>query len=122
MVRSYISKRKDSFGYAFRGIASFIKNEHHAKIHVIATIVVVAAGCWYKITKTEWLFVILSIAGVISIEMVNTAVEKTMDHLSPDLHPSVKFIKDVAAGAVLVAAIAAAIIGAVIFIPYIFQM
>ena len=120
MVRSYISKRRDSFGHAFRGIASFIRNEHHAKIHVIATIVVIAAGCWYKITKTEWLFVVLSVAGVISIEMVNTAIEKTMDHLSPDLHPSVKFIKDVAAGAVLVAAIAAAIIGAVIFLLYIF--
>ncbi|RFS22491.1 diacylglycerol kinase family protein [Chitinophaga silvatica] len=120
MVRSYISKRVASFGYAFNGIAAFVKSEAHAKIHVIATLVVIAAGCWYKITKVEWLFIILAIAVVFITEMLNTTVEKMMDHLSPDYHPNIKFIKDVAAGAVLIGAIAAAIIGAVIFIPYIF--
>lgn len=121
MIRSYISKRIASFGYAISGIVSFVKSEQHARIHLLATIVVILLGCWYKIARSEWLFIILAIGGVWVAEMFNTAIEKTMDHLSPEYHPSVKVIKDVAAGAVLVAALAAAIIGAVIFIPYIFN-
>jgi diacylglycerol kinase len=115
MVRSYLSKRRASFGYAISGIISFVKSEPHALIHLLATIVVILFGCWYKITRSEWLFIVLAIGGVWATEMLNTAVEKTMDH------PSVKVIKDLAAGAVLMAALAAAIIGAVIFIPYIFS-
>jgi diacylglycerol kinase len=121
MVRSYLSKRRASFGYAISGIISFVKSEPHALIHLLATIVVILFGCWYKITRSEWLFIVLAIGGVWATEMLNTAIEKTMDHLSPDYHPSVKVIKDLAAGAVLMAALAAAIIGAVIFIPYIFS-
>ncbi|NLR61536.1 diacylglycerol kinase family protein [Chitinophaga polysaccharea] len=120
MENSYISKRIASFGYAWNGIVAFVRSEPHARIHVLATIVVVAAACWYRITAPEWIWTILAIALVWTTEMLNTVVEKMMDHLSPQLHPHVKFIKDVAAGAVLVAAIAAAIIGAVIFIPHIF--
>jgi len=120
MEKSYISKRLASFGYAFNGIGAFLRSEPHARIHALATLVVVAAGCWYKIATPEWLWIILAIALVWITEMLNTVIEKTMDHLSPAQHPKVKFIKDVAAGAVLIAAIAAIIIGAVIFIPYIF--
>ncbi|MGO4289435.1 diacylglycerol kinase family protein [Chitinophaga sp. RAB17] len=121
MGNSYISKRLASFGYAFNGIGAFLRSEPHARIHAIATLVVVAAGCWYKIATPEWIWIILATALVWTTEMLNTVVEKIMDHLSPQLHPKVKFIKDVAAGAVLIAAIAAAIIGAVIFIPYMFK-
>lgn len=120
MQKSYISKRLVSFGYAINGIISFVRSEAHARIHAVATIVVVAAGCWYRITKPEWVWIVLAIALVWATEMINTVAEKIMDHLSPAQHPDVKFIKDVPAGAVLVAAIAAAITGAVVFIPYIF--
>jgi diacylglycerol kinase len=120
MQHSYIGKRLASFGYAFNGITAFLRCEPHALIHVAATIAVAAAGCWYRIAAPEWLWIILAIALVWVAEMMNTAIEKIMDHLSPQQHPGVKFIKDVAAGAVLVAALAAATIGAVIFIPYIF--
>ncbi|PSL49657.1 undecaprenol kinase [Chitinophaga niastensis] len=120
MGNSYISKRLASFGYAFSGIAAFLRSEPHARIHAVATIAVVAAGCWYKLATQEWIWIVMSIALVWTTEMFNTVIEKMMDHLSPQHHPKVKFIKDVAAGAVLVAAIAAAIIGAFIFIPYIF--
>lgn len=120
MQNSYIGKRLASFGYAFNGIAAFLRSEPHALIHAVATIAVVAAGCWYGIATPEWLWIILAITLVWVTEMMNTVIEKIMDHLSPQQHPEVKFIKDVAAGAVLVAAMAAAIIGAVIFIPYIF--
>ncbi|HVI45412.1 MAG TPA: diacylglycerol kinase family protein [Chitinophaga sp.] len=120
MRNSYISRRIASFGYAFSGIAAFVKSEPHARIHVIATVAVVVAGCWYKLSTAEWMWVILAITLVWVTEMFNTVVEKIMDHLSPEYHPKVKWIKDVAAGAVLVAAIAAAIIGGLIFAPRIF--
>lgn len=119
MKDSYISKRLASFGYAFNGIAAFLRSEPHARIHAVATVVVVAAGCWYKVTPTEWILLVIVMATVWITEMLNTVIEKIMDHLSPAYHPKVKWIKDVAAGAVLVAAIAAAITGALIFIPYI---
>ncbi|MCW3462755.1 diacylglycerol kinase family protein [Chitinophaga nivalis] len=120
MRNSYISKRIASFGYAFNGIIAFLRSEPHARIHALATIVVVAAGCWYHIATSEWIWLILCIALVWVTEMLNTVVEKIMDHLSPQQHPKVKWIKDVAAGAVLVAAIAALVIGILIFYPYLF--
>ncbi|MBC9911304.1 diacylglycerol kinase family protein [Chitinophaga varians] len=116
---SYFSRRLASFGYAFSGIAAFLRSEPHARIHLVATIVVTAAGCWYKLSRMEWILLIITIAVVWVSEMLNTVIEKIMDHLSPDYHPRVKWIKDVAAGAVLIAAIAAAGIGALIFIPHI---
>ncbi|RBL93158.1 diacylglycerol kinase family protein [Chitinophaga flava] len=119
MKNSYFSRRIASFGYAFNGIAAFLCSEPHARIHAVATIVVTAAGCWYKLTRMEWILLIIAIAMVWVTEMLNTVIEKIMDHLSPDYHLKVKWIKDVAAGAVLVAAIAAAAIGALIFIPHI---
>ncbi|MFY0252738.1 diacylglycerol kinase family protein [Chitinophaga sp. 30R24] len=120
MRNVYIRNRLASFGYAFNGIAAFLRSEPHARVHAVATVVVIAAGCWYKLATPEWIWVIFAIALVWITEMLNTVIEKIMDHLSPGLHPKVKFIKDVAAGAVLIAAIAAAIVGAVVFIPYIF--
>ncbi|WP_160712474.1 diacylglycerol kinase family protein [Chitinophaga solisilvae] len=119
MGNSYISRRIASFGYAFSGIAAFLRSEPHARIHALATVIVVAAGCWYKLSAPEWTGIIMVITLVWITEMMNTVVEKIMDHLSPDHHPKVKWIKDVAAGAVLIAAIAAAITGAIIFIPHI---
>ncbi|WP_143309874.1 diacylglycerol kinase family protein [Chitinophaga vietnamensis] len=118
MANNYISRRLASFGHAFNGIAAFVRREPHARIHAVATIAVVAAGCWCRLSTAEWCWIILAIALVWVTEMINTVVEKIMDHLSPEYHRNVKFIKDVAAGAVLIAAIAAAVIGALIFIPH----
>ncbi|CAL1521429.1 diacylglycerol kinase family protein [Chitinophaga sp. MM2321] len=119
MGNSYISRRIASFGYAFSGIAAFLRSEPHARIHAAATLFVVAAGCWYKLSPPEWIWIVMTISLVWITEMFNTVVEKIMDHLSPQQHPKVKWIKDVAAGAVLVAAMGAVITGALIFIPHI---
>lgn len=114
---SYLKKRILSFGYAINGIISFIRSEPHALLHLIATIIVVSAGFYFNITRSRWIAILMVIAMVWITEMLNTVIEKIMDHLSPDYHPRVKWIKDVAAGAVLVASIIAVIIGVLIFLP-----
>ena len=113
-----LRKRINSFGYAFKGIASLLKREHNAWIHCIAIIVVTLAGLHFGITRTEWCIVCLCFGIVLAAEGFNTAIERLVDLVSPDFHPVAGDVKDVAAGAVLICAIAAAIIGMIIFIPY----
>lgn len=113
-----LRKRIKSFGYAFKGIASLLKREHNAWIHCIAIIVVTLAGLHFGITRTEWCIVCLCFSMVLAAEGFNTAIERLVDLVSPDFHPVAGDVKDVAAGAVLICAIAAAIIGMIIFIPY----
>ena len=115
-----LEKRIKSFGYAFKGIASLIKKEHNAWIHCLAIVVVTLAGLYFSITKTEWCIVILCFGLVLAAEGFNTAIERLVDLVSPDYHPIAGDVKDVAAGAVLICAIAAAIVGMIVFIPYIF--
>ena len=113
-----LRKRINSFGYAFKGIASLLKREHNAWIHCIAIMVVTLAGLHFGITRTEWCIVCLCFGIVLAAEGFNTAIERLVDLVSPDFHPVAGDVKDVAAGAVLICAIAAAIIGMIIFIPY----
>jgi diacylglycerol kinase len=109
--------RLKSFNYAVRGIAAFMRSEHNAWIHLAASVTVCIAGFYYRLNKTEWIAVLFCIALVWITEMVNTCIEKIMNHLSPQHSEAVKQIKDIAAGAVLVAAVFAAITGCVIFVP-----
>lgn len=115
---NYWRNRFLSFGYAFQGIAAFLRSEPHARIHALATVVVVALGCYVKLPALQWVLLLLVIGLVWVTEMINTVVEKIMDHVAPERHPRIKWIKDVAAGAVLVSAIIAVIAGALIFFPY----
>jgi undecaprenol kinase len=119
-MNDYLLARIKSFGYAFQGIFVFFKNEAHAKIHLVLAILAIILGIWLKISQNEWLAVILSIALVISLEMINSAIEKVVDLVSPGFHPLAGKAKDIAAGAVLVAALATLLIGLVIFFPKIF--
>lgn len=113
-----LRKRIKSFGYAFKGIASLLKKEHNAWIHCIAIVVVTLAGLHFGITRTEWCIVCLCFGMVLAAEGFNTAIERLVDLVTPDFHPVAGDVKDVAAGAVLICAIVAAIIGLIIFIPY----
>lgn len=106
-----------SFGYAFRGLAAMLATQANARIHAVATVAVVVFGYWLRISPMEWCAVVLAIGFVWSAEGVNTAIEALVDLASPKLHPLAGRAKDVAAGAVLCAAIAAAIVGGIIFIP-----
>ena len=85
---------------------------------MIAAMAVIIAGIVLGITRTEWIMVVMCIGTVISAELFNTAIEKLVDLVSPERHPVAGRVKDIAAGAVLICAVAAAIIGLIIFIPY----
>lgn len=115
-----IVKRAHSVRHAVNGIRIFLKTTHNAWIQLFVALAVIGAGIHLHISTTEWLFVILAIGMVLVAEAFNTAVEFDMDLTSPRYHPYAKYTKDVAAGAVLIAAITASAIGLVIFVPKIF--
>lgn len=107
------------FRYAFAGIYYVFKNERNARIHLLIAIASLLLGWELDVSNTELAAIFFAIIIVFLAEVVNTAIEKTLDLIEPGHHPQVAIIKDMAAGAVLVAAGGAAIIGAVIFVPYI---
>lgn len=113
-----IKKQLYGFGYAWKGIRCCIGKEQNLSFHLIAAIIVVIAGFILSITKIEWTIVILCIGVVIAVELFNTAIERLVDLVSPQQHPIAGKVKDIAAGAVLVCAVTAAIIGLIIFVPY----
>jgi len=112
-----IQARLKSFVYAFEGIKAFLKYEPQALIHLIAANVVIIGGFYFKINTNEWIAVIFAIGIVVVSEMLNTAIEKLTDMVSPEIHPNAKVVKDIAAGAVLMASIVAAVIGVIVFLP-----
>jgi diacylglycerol kinase len=109
--------RLQSFQYAFAGIWYTLKTQRNAQIHVGIMTGVIIMGMLLKVTLLEWATLALTTGFVIATEMLNTAIEAAMDHATTDFHPQVKIVKDVAAGAVLVAAITAVVVGALIFGP-----
>ena len=108
-----------SFKYAIEGIIEGIKDEKNLKIHFIIMILVIIFGIFLKITVIEWIICIILFSLVISLELINTAIENTVDLITNEKNPKAKIAKDTAAGAVLVVAIASAIIGLMIFLKYI---
>jgi diacylglycerol kinase len=112
-------KRIDSFGYAFKGIATLFRTQINARIHATALFFVLLAGFYFGITRTEWALIALISAAVLSAEAVNTAIEFVVDLVSPDYHPLAGKAKDVAAAAVLILAFGAIAVGLLIFLPYV---
>jgi diacylglycerol kinase (ATP) len=112
-----IAARIKSISYALAGIATMLRTQHNAWIHAAATVAVVLLAFWFSISALEWLALILAVVAVWSAEALNTAFELLCDVASPEFHPLVKQAKDVAAAAVLVAAVGAAAIGVLIFGP-----
>ena len=110
-----------SFGFAFEGIFNTIKSERNIKIHIFATIMVVIFGFILKISYIEWLICLLLFGLITSLELVNTAVEATVDLATEERKALAKKAKDAAAGAVLYSAIIAAITGGIIFFPKFFN-
>ena len=106
-----------SFGYAGQGIISFFRAEQNALIHLLASVIVICLAFVYRVTKTESIALILSMGFVWTAELFNTAIEKMMDMVSTERHPAIKFIKDVSAAAVLIAACCALLVGCFVFIP-----
>ena len=106
-----------SFGYAFQGIFNTIRTERNIKIHCAAAILVTIFGIWLQISKTEWMICFILFGLILALELVNTAVEATVDLFTEERKPLAKKAKDAAAGAVLIAAIFAVVIGILMFIP-----
>ncbi|WP_241158431.1 diacylglycerol kinase family protein [Cohnella candidum] len=106
-----------SFGHAFRGIFYTLAHERNMRFHAGAAAVAAIAGAWLRIGLTDWLWLGVAATGVLSAELMNTAVERAVDLASPDEHPLARAAKDAAAGAVLVTAVFAAAVGLAVLGP-----
>ena len=111
-------RRVASFGHAGRGVWSALRSEVHLRFHAVATVVVIGLGFHYGISRLEWALVALATASVWAAELMNTAIEALTDLASPAWHPLAGKAKDVAAGAVLLAALGAVVVGVLVFGPH----
>ena len=116
--RFTVRNRARSFVYAWRGLRRFAATQHNAWIHTVATLLVILVSALLGISGDDWRWIVLAIGLVWSAEALNTAVEQLGDAISLEQDPRIGFAKDVAAGAVLVSALAAAVIGALTLLPY----
>ena len=117
-----MKKIRNSFKYAIEGIWTSLKTERNMKIHIFIMILVIIAGIILKINKSEWIICIILFAIVIGSELFNTSIETIVDMVMPEKNEKAKIAKDVSAGAVLVVAIGATIVGLVIFVPRILNI
>lgn len=111
------SKFFKSFSYAFRGIWEVFRREQNFKVHTLAAIVALLLGWFFHISPWEWCFLIVVIALVLAAEMVNTAMERLSDVAEPNQNETIRVVKDVSAGMVLVCAMGALAVGIIIFLP-----
>lgn len=116
-----LAARARSFRYAARGVVALLRSQHNAWIHAVASVAVVGLGFFVGLSRVEWCLVVLAMVAVWSAEAVNTAIEALCDVASPDLHPLVERAKDVAAGAVLLAAVGAVVVGLLVFGPHLLR-
>ncbi len=114
---NFISGRIKSVQFAVYGAYKLITTEHSIMAQTSIGVLLTTAGFWFGISKTEWLFQTLAFGLVLSIEGLNTAIEKMADFVHPDFHEKIGFIKDIAAGAVFFAAMTAIFIGFIIYAP-----
>jgi len=125
-----MTKKKDSFirgrlkgaKFAFKGALILIRTEASIQVQFAISVLLTVAGFYLKISATEWMFQILSIGIVMSIEGINTSIEEVADFIHPEFHNKIGLIKDIAAGAVFIAGIAATIIGLIIYVPKIIAL
>ncbi len=115
-----LKKRIQSFKHAFNGLKILVFEEHNARIHLLAVVVVVIAGIYFNISSKEWMAVILAMTLVIAAELFNSAIENFADFVTKEQHPEIKKVKDLSAAAVLVCAVGAVVIGLLVFVPKIF--
>lgn len=115
-------KQLKSFTFAWKGILTCAGHEQNITFHLLVAILVIASGLLFNITHVEWMVVMLCIGTVITAELFNSAIERLVDLVSPEWNKIAGEVKDIAAGAVLVTAITAAIIGLIVFLPYLLAL
>jgi diacylglycerol kinase len=118
----FFASRCASFRYAFRGLGFAIRSEIHVRIHLVATLAVVGAGLYFDLSSTEWCSISLAIGLVIASEILNTAIERLVDIVRPEHDVVAGQVKDVASAASLVAALAAAVVGVIVFGPHLLNL
>lgn len=111
--------RLRSFRYAFAGLRLLLREEHNARIHATITVLVVVAGIVLRVSPVEWGVLMICIGMVLAAEAFNSAIERVANYLTTERDDRIRDIKDLAAGAVLLCAIAAAIVGLIVFVPHI---
>jgi diacylglycerol kinase (ATP) len=114
---SFIKGRLKSIGFAVKGAIKLITTEHSVMVQSSLAVLMIIAGFYFHISREEWIMQILAFGLVLSIESLNTAVEKMADFIHPEFHSKIGFIKDIAAGAVMFAAMAAIAVGLLIYVP-----
>lgn len=114
---SFVTGRLKSVGFAVKGAFKLITTEHSVMVQSALAVVLIIAGFVFNISREEWMMQILAFGLVLSIESLNTAVEKLADFIHPEFHDRIGFIKDIAAGAVMFAALAAIAVGLLIYVP-----
>jgi undecaprenol kinase len=114
-----MSRFLQSLAYAWNGVRGAAGSQANMKIHIVAAIVVNVAGLLLGLSRMEWVSIIIVQGMVIAAELANTAIEHAVDLANPEPHPLAKAAKDTAAGSVLVTAIAAAIVGVIVFWPHV---
>ena len=117
-----IKKRIKSFSYAFAGLKVLFREEHNSWIHAVAAVLAVAMGFLFRISPIEWIAVVIVIGMVFAAEIINSSIERTADFVKAERDDRKRDIKDLGAAAVLVCAIAAAVVGIIIFIPKIIAL
>ncbi len=117
MWNSYLGRRIKGFKYATKGAWMLLRYEASIQVQAVIAILVTIAGFYYDISATEWIFQTLAIGLVMSIEGLNTAAEEIANFIHPDIHDKIGYIKDVAAGAVFFAAVAAIVVACIIYLP-----
>ena len=116
--RFTLAARLKSFSYALQGVWFMLKTQHNAWLHGLATLLVIALALYFKVSESDWRWLIVSMAMVWVAETLNTAVEYVCDVVSPGYSEAVKHAKDISAGGVLIAALAALLVGGLTFWPY----
>jgi diacylglycerol kinase len=117
----FIKNRLKGFVYAVKGALILLKKEESIQVQLFIALLVIVAGFYFDITATEWMFQLLAIGLVLSIEGLNTAVEEIANFVHPDYHNKIGLIKDIAAGAVFFAAVIAVAIAVIIYTPYVLE-
>jgi diacylglycerol kinase (ATP) len=114
---TFVTGRLKSMGFALKGAIKLITTEHSVMVQSSIAVLMIIAGFYFQISRTDWMFQILAFGLVLSVEGLNTAVEKVADFIHPDYHERIGFIKDIAAGAVFFAAMTSIAIGLMIYLP-----
>ncbi|MRX71304.1 diacylglycerol kinase family protein [Bacillus lacus] len=112
-----LKKLLKSFRYAGQGIREAVKHEQNFRIHLMFSAVVISAGLILRVSAWEWIVILMLIGGMLSLELINTAVERVVDLVTENYHPLAKAAKDVSASAVLVYSILSVVVGLIIFLP-----